>query len=42
MTAITPAERILIDLGISQPKDIDLDVIAWTRGAVVNYRPMDG
>lgn len=42
MTAITPAERILIDLGISEPKDIDLEAIAWTRGAAVNYRPMDG
>jgi hypothetical protein len=21
--------------------DIDLDAIAWTRGAMVNYRPID-
>jgi hypothetical protein len=33
---------MLIELGISEPKEIDLDTIAWTRGAVVNYRPMDG
>jgi hypothetical protein len=33
---------LLIDLGISEPKGIDLDAIAWTRGAVVNYRPIDG
>jgi Zn-dependent peptidase ImmA (M78 family) len=42
MSAVTPAERMLIELGISEPKEIDLDAIAWTRGAVVNYRPMDG
>jgi hypothetical protein len=30
-----------MDLGITEPKDIDLDAIAWTRGAVVNYRPID-
>jgi Zn-dependent peptidase ImmA (M78 family) len=42
MNAPTSAERILIDLGISEPKEIDLDAIAWTKGAVVNYRPMDG
>jgi Zn-dependent peptidase ImmA (M78 family) len=41
MTSVTPAERILLDLGISDPMEIDLDVIAWTRGAVVNYRPLD-
>ena len=42
MNAATPAERMLMDLGISEPKEIDLDAIAWTKGAVVNYRPMDG
>jgi hypothetical protein len=41
MTALTPAERMLLELGITEPKDIDLDAIAWTRGAVVNYRPID-
>jgi Zn-dependent peptidase ImmA (M78 family) len=41
MRSITPAERILLDLGIAEPKDIDLDAIAWTQGAVVNYRPID-
>jgi len=38
---ITPAERILLGLGISDPKEIDLDAIAWTRGAAVVYRPLD-
>ena len=38
---MTPAERVLVELGIAKPEDIDLDAIAWTQGAVVNYRPMD-
>ena len=42
MIAATPAERMLMDLGITEPKEIDLDAIAYTKGAVVNYRPMDG
>jgi hypothetical protein len=41
MRPVTPAERVLMTLGITEPKDIDLDAIAWTRGAVVNYRPID-
>ena len=28
-------------VGEHQPKDIDLEAIAWTRGAVVNFRPLD-
>lgn len=36
-----PAERILLELGIERPQDIDLDAIAWTLGAAVNYRPLD-
>jgi Zn-dependent peptidase ImmA (M78 family) len=41
MTALTPAERILLRLGITSPKEIDLEAIAWSRGAIVNYRPLD-
>jgi Zn-dependent peptidase ImmA (M78 family) len=41
MTSASPAERMLVYLGITEPKEIDLDTIAWTRGAVVNYRPID-
>lgn len=41
-TALTPAERILQSLGITDPKEIDLEAIAWTRGAAVNYRPLRG
>jgi Zn-dependent peptidase ImmA (M78 family) len=42
MTAVTAAERILMGLGISDPKEIDLEAIAWSRGALVEYRPLDG
>ena len=31
---VTPAEHILIALGITDPKEIDLEAIAWSRGAV--------
>jgi Zn-dependent peptidase ImmA (M78 family) len=41
MTAVTPAERILLGLGISDPKEIDLEAIAWSRGALVEYRRLD-
>lgn len=42
MTVITPAERILLGLGVERPEDIDLEAIAWTRGAAVQYAPLDG
>jgi Zn-dependent peptidase ImmA (M78 family) len=38
---LRPAERILIDLGIKSPREIDLEAIAWTLGAAVNYRKLD-
>jgi Zn-dependent peptidase ImmA (M78 family) len=41
MTSVTAAERILINLGISDPKEIDLEAVAWSRGAVVEYRSLD-
>jgi Zn-dependent peptidase ImmA (M78 family) len=41
MTAVTAAERILMGLGITDPKEIDLEAIAWSRGALVEYRPLD-
>ncbi len=31
----------MISLGISSPKEIDLEAIAWHVGALVKYRPMD-
>jgi Zn-dependent peptidase ImmA (M78 family) len=36
-----PAEQLLVELGISDPRQIDLDAIAWHLGAVVRYRHMD-
>lgn len=38
---LRPAERILQELGIECPQDIDLEAIAWTLGAAVKYRPLD-
>lgn len=38
---LRPAERILQELGIESPQDIDLEAIAWTLGAAVKYRPLD-
>ena len=35
-----PAEKVLRDLGILRPEDIDLEVIAWQLGAKVKYRPL--
>jgi len=37
-----PAEEILKALRLKQPKDIDLEAIAWLQGAKVDYREMDG
>src|ERR1700688_1115425 len=42
MTVVTPAERILLGLGIRAPKDIDLESIAWSCGALIEYEPLDG
>lgn len=33
-----PAERLLHDLGITEPSEIDVEVIACAVGAVVRYR----
>lgn len=42
LATLTPAERLLSGFGITEPKDIDLDAIAWLRGAKVRYRPLAG
>lgn len=39
---LTPAEQILFDLGVAEPSDIDLEAVAWTQGAIVNYRHLAG
>ena len=38
----TPAERLLQELGITEPEEIDLDAIAFHTGARVRYRRFDG
>lgn len=35
-------DKILEELGIIEPKDIDLDAIAWHLGAKVKYRALEG
>lgn len=39
---MTAPEQILQSLGVTDPKEIDLEAIAWIRGAAVNYRPLRG
>jgi Zn-dependent peptidase ImmA (M78 family) len=41
MTAVTPAERILLGLGIRHPNEIDLEAVAASRNAFVRYKPLD-
>ena len=42
MTTPTVAEAILRSLGVTEPAEIDLEAVAWTLGARVRYRPLDG
>jgi hypothetical protein len=39
---VRPAELLLQQFGITDPKEIDLEAIAWTQGVRVRYRPLDG
>lgn len=39
---MTPAERLLQELGVTEPNEIDLEAIAFHLGARVRYRPLDG
>lgn len=41
-TKLTPAEQILWRYGITDPADIDLDVIAFGLGASIHRKPLDG
>ncbi len=41
-TILSPAERILWGLGITDPIDIDLDAIAFSLGALIKRRKLDG
>ena len=40
MSKLPPAEYLLPELGVSQPSDIDLEVIAWHLGLKVKYREL--
>jgi Zn-dependent peptidase ImmA (M78 family) len=42
MSRPTPAEKLLLELGIEEPGDIDLEAIAADQGVFVKYRPLDG
>ncbi len=42
MVRLTPAERLLQELGITQPSEIDLEAIAFHLGARVRYRKLEG
>jgi hypothetical protein len=39
---LTPAEALLQELGITEPKEIDLEAIAYHVGARVRFRPLSG
>jgi len=42
LSKLSPAERILWSLGITDPIDIDLDAIAFHLGATIKRRRLDG
>jgi hypothetical protein len=42
VTYLTPAERLLQKLGITEPEEIDLEAIAFHLGACVRFRKLDG
>lgn len=42
MMRLTQAERLLQELGVTEPEEIDLDAIAFHVGARVRYRPLEG
>ncbi|MDX2218248.1 MAG: ImmA/IrrE family metallo-endopeptidase [Burkholderiales bacterium] len=42
MSAPSFAERLLQDYGVDRPEDIDLEAIAYDKGALVKYRPLNG
>lgn len=42
MNNLTPAEKLLKSYGIAQPREIDLEAIAYDLGAQIKYRPLEG
>jgi hypothetical protein len=39
---LSPAERLLQELGITEPEEIDLEAVAYHVGARVRHHPLDG
>lgn len=42
MNCLTDAEKLLQELGITEPEEIDLEVIAWHVGAIIKRKKLDG
>jgi hypothetical protein len=42
LIALSPAERLLQELGVTEPQEIDLEAIAYYVNARVKYRQLDG
>lgn len=42
MNALSPPERILQELGVTDPREIDLEAIAWHLGARIKRCELDG
>jgi hypothetical protein len=42
VTVQNAAQGVLQELGITEPSEIDIEAIAWSLGARVKYRPLDG
>lgn len=42
MNRLTDAERLLQELGITEPEEIDLEAIAWHVGATIKRKKLDG
>ena len=42
MTILSPAERVLQELGITDPGEIDLEAVAWHLGARIRLAELDG
>jgi len=42
VTILSPAERVLQELGITDPREIDLEAIAWHLGVRIKLAELDG
>ena len=42
MTDLSAAERVLKELGVTKPQEIDLEAIAWHLGVKIKVSPLDG